>query len=87
MGITVKLRKEDVIRFRSQTITLTNQQIVEIAYLTKEAIEQGYTCVFEVANCHQACFYLCQKLIKKVSKPYLSRHRELVEFYKQRFQG
>lgn len=83
-----KFGKEDQLRFKEHRVALSNQTIVEMAYLTKEMIEplikSREKLFFEQANCYLACFYKCRKLLKLVDQEYLLNeiHKNMVDFYK-----
>jgi hypothetical protein len=74
------------LRFRKHRVTLSNQDIVEMAYLTKETIEplirDNEKLSMDQAHCYVGCFNLCQKLLKMADDEYLKRHR-LREFYEE----
>jgi hypothetical protein len=74
----------DELRFQAHNVKLTNQDIVEVAYLTKDLIEaaMGHKLYFEEANCYSGCFYVCRKLLKVVDGNYLKNHDRLTDFYK-----
>jgi len=66
-------------------VKLSNINIVELVYITKEMIEAlvdtGIKLYFEQANCYQSCFYICRYLLKSVEPTYLITHETLVDFY------
>jgi hypothetical protein len=74
-------------RFKERTVKLTNQSIIELAYLTMEAlealIESGQQLFFEQANCYLSCFYACQRLLKEVDPEYLDYHPDLKDFFRE----
>jgi hypothetical protein len=65
-------------------VILTNQNIVELAYLTKEMIEplikSRKKVVLDQADCYVACFNLCRRLLKNVDCG--GSHQNLKEFYR-----
>ena len=71
-------------------VTLTNQQIIEFAYLTKEMIElcleNNAKLFFEQANCYPACFYKVRELLKLAFDAdfgYGASHGAIREFYQE----
>jgi hypothetical protein len=74
----------DELRFNEREVKLSNQQIVEFAYLTKELIEiaLGEKLFFEQANCYFSCYYTIRDLLKQVDDEYLAAHRRLSHFYR-----
>jgi hypothetical protein len=74
-------------RFKECTVKLTNQSIIELAYLTMEAlealIESGQKLFFEQANCYLSCFYTCQRLLKGVDPEYLDYHLDVKDFFRE----
>ena len=76
--------RENELRFREHEVRLSNQAIVEMAYLTKDLVEatMGHKLSWSEANCYLACFYECRKLLKAVDEEYLKKHDRLREFYK-----
>jgi hypothetical protein len=64
-------------------VTLTNQEIIKFAYITKEII--GYAWGVKLsnaqANCYVECFYTIQDLLEKVDKKYLNKHTELCNYF------
>lgn len=77
--------RRDELRFRKHRVTLANQNIVEMAYLTKDMIDSilGKKLTMDEAHCYVGCFNACRKLLKVIDKTYLKpRHKELAEFYK-----
>lgn len=73
------------LRFKEKQLTLSNQEIIELAYTTKEIIEYSYggKLFFEQANCYSSCFYTIRNLIEQVDQKYLDKHKELCEFYRK----
>jgi hypothetical protein len=75
------------IRFKECTVKLTNQSIIELAYLTMEAlealIESGQKVFVEQANCYLGCFYTCQRLLKAVDPEYLDYHSDVKDFFRE----
>jgi hypothetical protein len=85
MGNNTKRKDEDELRFRKHRITLNNQSMVEMAYLTRDllnyVIGKKLTYVDD-ARCYTSCFGICAKLLKVIkSKKYRKRHEKLIEFY------
>jgi hypothetical protein len=79
--------QEDELRFREKTVTLTNQDLVEWAYVVKELIEVafGHKLFWEQANCYVSMFITCKEMLEKhVDREYLDEHVELKKFYQQR---
>ena len=76
--------KKDL-RLKEQKIGLTNQNIIELAYLTKDMIEHccGKKLSFEGANCYLNCFYTSQRLLRGVDSEYLKKHQSLGDFYRE----
>jgi len=79
--------RDDKVRFREHEVKLTNQQIVEFAYLTKEVIE---SCIennaklsFERANCYPACFYKVREMLRLVDLKYIASHGRIMDFYQE----
>lgn len=61
-------------------VILSNQAIIEMAYLTKDMIDLtlGRKLCLEEANCYVGCFVTCRKLLKLVDASYST----LKEFYR-----
>jgi hypothetical protein len=80
-----KRTTEDDLRYRKHRLTLSNQRIVEMAYLAKDVIDSliGKKLTMEAANCYTSCFYTCRRLLKAIDRKYLGKHKDLVEFYKE----
>ena len=81
--VTLKSLDEfDELRMKEKTVTLTNQNIIELGYLTKDMIEcvYGHKLSFEEANCYHSCFYTMRKLLKQADAEYRSGHG-LDEFF------
>jgi len=75
---------KDELRSKEHEVKLSNQAIVEIAYMTKEIIEdiEGRQLTFEQANCYQSNYYTVVDMLKAVDPEYLSgRHGELFEYF------
>lgn len=81
----LQVKDDDELRFIDKTIVLSNQAIVELAYLTMETIKAVYgkKLFFEVANCYLACFYRVRSMLKEVDREYLAGHKGIVEFYQE----
>jgi len=79
-----RVDQEEELRLGEHDVKLTNQSIVELAYLTKKMIEISYgqKLFSKQADCYKACFYHCRNLLRTVDENYLRKHRELIEFYK-----
>ena len=77
-----EMKKE--LRFREKSITMSNQQIIEFAYLTQEIIKScwGEKLYFEQANCYLTCFYKVRELLKQVNAKYLAKHERVVDFFR-----
>ncbi|MGA2464681.1 MAG: hypothetical protein ABSH06_10065 [Thermodesulfobacteriota bacterium] len=62
-------------------VTLSNQTIIEMAYLTKDMIDLtlGRKLCLEEANCYVGCFITCRKLLKLANG---GCHQKLREFYR-----
>ena len=67
--------------------SLTDQNKIELAYLTKEmvemCIENRAKLYFEQANCYLACFYACRRLLQEVDPEYLDHHSEVKDFFRE----
>ena len=63
------------LRFKEKQLTLANQEIIELAYTTKEIIEYSYggKLFFEQANCYSSCFYTIRNLLEQVDQKYLDK--------------
>lgn len=82
------MKKPKELRLKMHQITLTNQSIVELAYLARDmrrAMENGERkhMYFEEFNCIENCCKLCEKLLGIVDEKYLwgDPHKELAEYY------
>lgn len=75
----------DELRTKTHTFELTNQTVIELAYLTKDIIEPciegNYKLLFDQANCYLACYFICKSLLELVDKEYLTCHKSLYDFY------
>lgn len=75
----------DELRAKKQSVELSNQSIIELAYFTNDmvelCIEEKYKLSFERANCYLACYYICKRLLKSVDEEYLAFHETLYDFY------
>jgi len=75
----------DELRFQKHTFDLTNQTVIELAYLAKDiielCIEGNYKLLFDQANCYLACYLICRSLLELVDKEYLACHEGLYDFY------
>jgi hypothetical protein len=75
----------DQLMAKKQSLELSNQSIIELAYITKDLIEpfikDRTKLTFEEANCYLAGYYLCKRFLKLVDKEYLACHESLYDFY------
>ncbi|MBN1363281.1 MAG: hypothetical protein JW976_00600 [Syntrophaceae bacterium] len=80
------------LRFSEKKVKLSNQDIVKLAYTTKEIIEpicsqsfssKGEKLSPDQVNCYRECFYIIRNLLKKADKEYLDKHSELCDFYRK----
>lgn len=68
-------------------VKLSNQQIIEFAYMVKEVIEDHMQTksrlFYEAANCYVSCYCTVLEMLKHVDRQYLEleTHKQLVEFY------
>jgi len=64
-------------------VTLSNQDIIKFAYITKEIIAYAWEVKLSnaQADCYVECFYTIQYLLEKVDKEYLNKHIELCNFF------
>ncbi|HNY51547.1 MAG TPA: hypothetical protein PLV50_13900 [Smithella sp.] len=64
-------------------VTLTNQEIIKLAYMTKELIGYAWDSKLSNAqcNCYVECFYTIQDILNEVDKKILNKHRELSLFF------
>ena len=64
-------------------VTLTNQEIIKLAYMTKELI--GYAWANKLSNaqcnCYVECFYTIQDILNEMDKKILNKHNELCIFF------
>jgi len=77
--------KDQSLRFNTKKIKLSNQEIIELAYLTMEMIKQTYgqKLIADQANCYRSCFYLMRNLLKQVDKEYLDQHGIIDRFFQE----
>jgi hypothetical protein len=77
--------EEIELRHIDKTVELTNQDILELAYATKELIEYvfGAKLFWEQTNCYFANFYTIRRLLKSVDADYLNEHPKIAEFYRE----
>jgi len=91
LHIDDRANRDDGLRLREHEAKLSNQQIVEFAYLTKEMIElcigtndkRSAKLSFEEANCYLACFYKAREMLGLIDSEYIEFHGGLVEFYQE----
>ncbi len=64
-------------------VTLTNQEIIKLAYMTKELIGYAWDNKLSNAqcNCYVECFYTIQDILNEVDKKILNKHHELCLFF------
>jgi len=64
-------------------VNLTYQEVIKLAYVTKEIIGYawGNKLTNAQANCYVECFYTIQDLLEEVDKKYLVKHNELCNFF------
>ncbi|MFA5321726.1 MAG: hypothetical protein WC373_03560 [Smithella sp.] len=64
-------------------VSLTNQEVVKFAYITKETIDYAWGAKLSnaQANCYQECFYTIQDLLEEVDNDYLKKHRDICDFF------
>ncbi len=83
-GGFMKQGKEEELRLTKHIVSLTNQNIIELSYLTKNMLGMnrgpGHFS-FEEWNCYNACLHLCWRLLKVVDKKYQTHHKKLIRFY------
>jgi len=76
---------KEELRLREKKVVLTNQNIIEILYQTREFLKavEGQWLFFEDANCFLHNFYLCRHLLKDIDKEYknMQRHSKVVQFF------
>jgi hypothetical protein len=77
----------DEIRLGKRKVKLTNQQIIELAYICKDVAEvvarNNTKLTFEAANCYGSCYHTVQKLLKSVDSKYVKAHGGIKEFYRK----
>lgn len=75
----------DEIRFKEKQVTLSNQGILELAYMARHFIallsEQKVKLRWEEANCYSSVFNLMKNLLKEVDPEYLETHGDVRDFY------
>ena len=76
---TMELRHKEI------EIIMTNQAVIELAYVTKELIEnaRGAKLFFEQCNCYRSCFENIQNLLNIVDPEYLAEHQSIKAFYSE----
>jgi len=64
-------------------VNLTHQEVIKLAYVTKEIIEYawGRKLSNAQANCYVECFYTLQDLLAEIDKKYITKHNELLNFF------
>ena len=64
-------------------VTLTNQEIIKLAYMTKELIGYAWDNKLSNAqcNCYVECFYTIQDILNEVDKKNLNKHHEICDFF------
>ena len=79
--------QDNELRRHTHEVELSNQQILEFAYLTKELIElcmkDNAKLFFEQANCYLACYYTVRELLKLADSIYVESHNDIFEFYRK----
>ncbi len=79
--------EDDEVRLRKHNIELTNQEIVELAHITRDTVDYFVTSheklACEEASNYRTCYYLCRRLLKIVDPSYLDWHSKLKEFYRE----
>ncbi|MBN1363683.1 MAG: hypothetical protein JW976_02650 [Syntrophaceae bacterium] len=73
------------LKFSKKEVKLTNQDIVKLAYTTKEMIEKMKDVKLSThqCNCYRECFYIMRNLLKIADKEYLDRHAILNDFFRK----
>ncbi len=71
------------IRLPEVQVKVSNQQIIEMAYLTMETIKmaKGHFLNVEQSNSHAACYETIKELLKSVDQDYLAEHQKIKEFF------
>lgn len=76
------------LRLEEHDVTLKNQAIIEMAYVTRDLIlpliKERRKLSFEAANNYQSSFNHCRKLLQIVPTEYLTKHTALIEFYTEK---
>jgi hypothetical protein len=82
--MTKKIEQAKELRFLKHRVTMSNQAIVEMAYITIAMVNMamGHKLTLDEANNYTFCFYFCRKLLKMVDQRYLNTHKTLMKFYK-----
>ena len=64
-------------------VSLTSQEVVKFAYITKEIIEYlwGKKLSSAQANCYIECFYTIKDLLEEVDKEYLKKHSRVANYF------
>jgi hypothetical protein len=77
--------ESDEIRLGKRKVKLTNQQIIELAYLAKDLIEAcGHSKLsFDEANCYRSVYHTVRKLLKSADSKYVKAHGGIKEFYRK----
>ena len=83
---TIDQDQIDAMRAAEHQVTLSNQDIIQMAYAHAELIGPliaAHTKLsFEQANCFFALYYQIRNLLELLPAEYLAFHRRVVEFYK-----
>jgi hypothetical protein len=72
----------------SVSVTMTQKEVIDFAYLTKETIEaaRGHWLYFEQGNCHRSCFNAIKEILGRLDPSYLERHKTVKEFFDTSFE-
>ena len=85
---TASWKAQDELRARELGVTLTQQQIVEIAYAVRMIIEplagSHGKLSFDEANCLTSVFYVARSFLRTVDPAYLDLHPEVVRFFTEK---
>lgn len=81
----MKDEESEKIRMKEHQVTITNQQIIEMAYahidLTGPQMKDRTGLSFEETNCYTHIQNLIQELLQIVDAEYLSQHQRVAEFF------
>ena len=73
------------LRVNKKDVKLTNQDIIQFAYITKEIIKYAWGLKLSnaQANCYVECFYKIQELLAIVDVKDLNKHTEVCKFFRE----